>query len=82
MNHPFLTLLMFQLAYLRKDAFNKKSYFYVLFGVFSYSICEGMMAIKTFKFDLPFQDFFIMFLYGLGLYFVVFGIINEKEDEH
>ncbi|TYB77178.1 lysoplasmalogenase family protein [Bizionia myxarmorum] len=78
----FLTLLMFQLAYLRKDVFNKESYFYVLFGVFSYSICEGMMAIKTFKFDLQFQDFFIMFLYGLGLYFVVFGIINEKEDEH
>jgi uncharacterized membrane protein YhhN len=78
----FLTLLMFQYAYLRKGIFNKKSYLYVLFGIFSYSISEGMMAIKTFKFDLPFQDFFIMFLYGLGLYFVVFGVINEKKDEH
>ncbi|GGG59222.1 hypothetical protein GCM10010976_32480 [Bizionia arctica] len=78
----FLTLLMFQFAYLRKDVFNKKSYFCVLFGVLLYSFSEGLMAIKTFKFDLPFQDFAIMFFYGVGLYFIVYGVVNEKEEEH
>lgn len=75
----FLTLLMVQFAYLRQNVFNKKSYKYVLFGVLLFVLSEGMMAIKTFKSSLPFQDFLIMMSYGTGVYFMVFGVINEKE---
>lgn len=78
----FLTLLMFQFAYLRKDVFNKKSYLSVLFGIFLYTSSEAIMAIKTFRLDLPFQEFLIMLFYGVGLYFVVYGVVNEKEEEH
>ncbi|SFZ92515.1 YhhN-like protein [Flaviramulus basaltis] len=77
----FLTLLMFQFAYLRKDVFNKKSYLYVFFGIILFIISEGIMAIKTFKTDIPYQDFLIMLFYGLSIYLIVFGVINEKKEE-
>lgn len=79
----FLTMLMFQFAYLRKGIFNKKSYYNVLFGIVLYMVSEGLMAIKTFKMDIIFQDFLIMMLYGAGMYFIVYGIIKEKDnDQH
>ena len=77
----FLTLLMFQFAYLRKGVFNRKSYFFVFFGVVLYIISEGIMAIKTFKTIIPYQDFLIMFFYGVSIYFIVYGIVSEKEYE-
>ena len=78
----FLTLLMFQFAYLRKEVFNKKSYLYVLFGIILFVISEGIMAIKTFKREIPYQDFLIMFFYGTSVYFMVLGVVNEKEYEY
>ncbi|WP_262507890.1 lysoplasmalogenase [Wocania ichthyoenteri] len=77
----FLTLLMVQFSYLRQSVFSRKSYRYVFFGVLLFVLSEGMMAIKTFKLSLPLQDFLIMMFYGMGVYFMVFGIINEKEYE-
>ena len=40
------------------------------------------MAIKTFKRAIPYQDFLIMFFYGTSVYFMVFGVINEKGYEY
>ncbi len=77
----FLTLLMFQFAYLRKGVFSKKSYLYVFLGVLFYVFSESIMAIKTFKQDLPFQDFLIMMFYGTSLYFIVLGIVKEKQTK-
>ncbi len=77
----FITLLMFQFAYLRKGVFNKKSYVYVFLGVLLYNFGESIMAVKTFKQDLPFQDFLIMLLYGTSVYFIILGIIKEKETK-
>lgn len=77
----FVTLLMFQFSYLRKEVFNKKSYVNVLFGVFLYTFSEGLMAIKTFKFDIPFQDFTIITFYGAAMYFIVYGTVSETEEE-
>ncbi|WP_445736751.1 lysoplasmalogenase family protein [Mariniflexile sp.] len=74
----FISLLLFQFAFLRKDAVNKISYMYVFFGVILYIICESMMAIKTFKTDLPLQDLLIMLLYGVSLYFITMGIVKER----
>lgn len=75
----FLSLLMFQFAYLRKGVCNKKSYMYVFVGVMIYIIGESMMAIKTFRFDLPFEDFFIMALYGLSMYYIVLGVVHGQQ---
>lgn len=70
-----------QFAYLRQDVYSNKSYLYVFIGTVLYSIGEGMLAIRIFKFSLPIQDFLIMFFYGIAVYLIVFGIINEKEFE-
>jgi len=75
----FFTLVIFQFAFLRKSVFSLKSYYYVFIGVLFYLLSESIMAIKTFKQDLPFQEFFIMLTYGSALYFIVMGIVFEKE---
>lgn len=75
----FLSLLMFQFAYLRKGVCGKKSYMYVFVGVMIYIISESLMAIKTFKQDLPFEDFFIMMFYGISMYYIVLGVINGQQ---
>ena len=54
----FISLLLIQFAFLRKDVVNRISYLYVFFGIIFYMFCESMMAIKTFKMDLPMQDIF------------------------
>lgn len=77
----FLTLLMLQFAFLRKGVYNTTSFNSVFIGVLLFTISESIMAIKTFKFPLPFEDVIIMLLYGMSVYFLVFGIINEKEGE-
>lgn len=74
----FITLLLFQFAFLRKDVVNKISYNYVFFGVVFYIISESMMAIKTFKTDIPLQDPLIMVFYGLALYLITIGIVKER----
>lgn len=75
----FISLLLFQFAYLRKDVVDKASYKYVFFGVIIYMISEGVMVIKTFKTDLPLQEVIIMLCYGTGLYMIVHGIVIEKK---
>lgn len=75
----FLSLLMFQFAYLRKGVFTKESYLYVFFGVMIFIISESIMAIKTFRQDIPFQDFLIMMLYGTSMYFIVLGSTKERK---
>lgn len=77
----FLSLLMFQFAYLRKGIFNKKSYLSVFIGVMIYILSESIMAIKTFRYDLPFEDFLIMMFYGTAMYFIVLGIVNEQPSK-
>lgn len=72
---------MLQFAFLRKGVYNTTSFNSVFIGVLLFTISESIMAIKTFKFPLPFEDVIIMLLYGTSVYFLVFGIINEKEGE-
>ncbi|WP_308991200.1 lysoplasmalogenase family protein [Mariniflexile litorale] len=75
----FISLLLFQFAFLRKDAVNKISYIYVCIGVILYIISESMMAIKIFRTDIPLQDFLIMLLYGMALYCITIGIVKEQK---
>ncbi|GAA3598441.1 lysoplasmalogenase family protein [Flavivirga amylovorans] len=77
----FISLLLIQFAFLRKDVVDKTSYLYVFFGIILYMICESMMAIKTFKMDLPMQDILIMLFYGIAIYLIVFGIVKEHKHD-
>ncbi|MDO5969725.1 lysoplasmalogenase family protein [Flavivirga aquimarina] len=75
----FVSLLLIEFAFLRKDVVNKVSYLYVLLGTVFYVLCESMIAIKTFKMDLPMQDVLIMAVYGIAMYLIVFGIVRENK---
>jgi len=75
----FMTLLMLNLAYLRKDEYSNFSYLYVLFGCVLFLFSEGINAISTFNGDLPFPTFLVMFFYGTAIYLIVFGIVKEKK---
>ncbi|OBQ55451.1 hypothetical protein JJL45_07870 [Tamlana sp. s12] len=77
----FISLLLCQFAYLRKEVVDRKSYLSVFYGVICYMISEGIMVIKTFKTDVPYQDFSIMFFYATGVYLMVHGVIIEKRLE-
>ena len=72
----FISLLLIQFAFLRKDVVGRVSYLYVFFGVIFYMLSESMMAIKTFKMDLPMQDVLIMLFYGIAMYLIIFGIVK------
>ncbi|WP_136481879.1 lysoplasmalogenase family protein [Cognatitamlana onchidii] len=74
----FISLLLFQFAYLRKGVVNNRSYWLVFYGVLLFMISEGLMAIKTFRTDLPFQDGVIMFTYGSAMYLLVMGMVTER----
>ena len=74
----FLSLLLFQFAYLRKGVFDKKSYIYVCLGVMIFIFSESMMAIKTFNQSLPFEDILIMLFYGTSMFFIVVGAVKEQ----
>lgn len=50
----------------------------MFFGIVLFIIGESMMAIKTFKMELPFQDISIMFFYGASVYLIIIGIVNEQ----
>ncbi|WP_194767197.1 lysoplasmalogenase family protein [Tamlana sp. I1] len=77
----FISLLLCQFTYLRKGVVDRKSYLSAFYGMVIYMLSEGIMVIKTFKADVPLQDFCIMFFYGTGVYLIVNGIIIEKRIE-
>jgi uncharacterized membrane protein YhhN len=76
----FFTLVIFQFAFLRKGVYSSRSYYYVFFGVLLFLISESIMAIKTFKDGIPYQDFLIMLAYGSSIYFLTMGILFEKDN--
>lgn len=74
----FVSLLMLNLAYLRKGKFSNTSYIYVLTGCVLFVFLEGMNAISIFNGNLPFPTFLVMFFYGIAIYLIVLGIVKEK----
>lgn len=75
----FFTLVIFQFAFLRKGVYSSRSYYYVFFGVLLFLVSESIMAIKTFKQNIPYQDFLIMLAYGSSIYLITTGIVFEKD---
>lgn len=77
----FISLVMLNLAYLRKTEFSKLSYLFVLIGCVLFVTVEGINAINTFNKSLPFPAFLVMLFYGISMYLIVLGIVNEKENK-
>ncbi|MFD0989598.1 lysoplasmalogenase family protein [Mariniflexile jejuense] len=76
----FISLLMLNLAYLRKAQFSKFSYFYVLFGCLLFVLVESINAVNTFNKILPFPSFFNTIFYGISMYLIILGITEEDDD--
>jgi len=74
----FVSLLMGQMAFLRKDVVNFKSYIMVLAGVELLVVGESVMALKMFYDDIPYQDIIVMLFYGLAQYLVISGLLKEE----
>jgi len=74
----FVSLLTLQIAYLRKNAVNFKSYMLVLIGLEIFVVGESVMAIKMFYQDIPYQDIMTMVFYGLSQYLIILGLIKEE----
>ena len=75
----FITLLMTLFAYIRKGVANRKSYYLVLCGVGFFIVSETTMVIKMFYGDVLFQDFLVMFCYGVAQYLIVLGLMFENK---
>ena len=75
----FLTLAMLQLAFLRKDVFSRMSYRYVFLGVMLFVITESIVGIEIFKIAIPYIEYIDSIIYGCSLYFIVIGLLREKD---
>lgn len=75
----FISVLMLNLAYLRRNKFSNWSYLFVLFGCVLLVFVESITAIHIFNKDMLFPNFLMMFFYGTSMYLIVVGIVNEKK---
>lgn len=73
----FISLLMALFSFLRKEDTNLNSYRMVFLGILFFLVSETVMVLKTFYHEIIFQDFLIMFTYGLAQYFIITGLILE-----
>lgn len=77
----FVSLMMLNLAYLRKVKFSKFSYLSVLLGCILFVFSEGLNAISVFNGNLVFPTFLVMLFYGTAIYLIVLGIVKEKKKK-
>lgn len=72
-----ITLIMSLFAYIRHGIVSKKSYTMVMLGISVFLISEIIMVFKTFYDVFPYQDFLIMFFYGIGQYLIITGLLFQ-----
>ncbi|GAB1856552.1 hypothetical protein MHTCC0001_13870 [Flavobacteriaceae bacterium MHTCC 0001] len=71
--------LMFALA--RKGAVVKSSYSLVLYGVFFSILSDSITSLGSFYNDkIPYDHIAIMLFYGFSQYFIVMGLIEDKNN--
>lgn len=81
MIYAFVSLMMLQLAFLRKQAVSKTSYNLVLLGALITIISDSVTALKEFYTIIPFQEILIMLFYGLSQYLIITGLAKGEQDE-
>ncbi len=73
----FVSLLLALFSFLRKNATNVDSYRMVFLGILFFLVSETVMVLKTFYHEIIFQDFLVMFTYGVAQYLIVTGLLLE-----
>ncbi|MCB4808800.1 lysoplasmalogenase [Tamlana sp. 62-3] len=75
----FAALLVFLFALIRKNAVTRISYRLVLLGVVFSFFSDTITALSSFsEVSVPFSESLIMVFYGLFQFFIVVGILEDK----
>lgn len=75
----FAALKVFLFAILRKYAVVASSYNLVLLGVFFSFFSDTITALSSFsEINIPFSESAIMIFYGLSQFFIVIGVLEDK----
>ena len=79
----FASMLMGLFAFLRKDSVNKKSFYLIMFAVV-FGVCSDSTAVLQSFYDteLPYHQILVMLFYALFQYFIILGLVEEKEIEN
>lgn len=77
----FIVMILTQFAYLRKNEVNRLSYWLVLIGVILSMFSDSLTILKQFHdYNIAYNNVTIMLFYGLSQYFIILGIIKEKNE--
>lgn len=71
-------LIMAATAFLRKRA-NKNSYILIFVGAVFFMISDSLLALNKFHEPLPLSNISIILTYALAQYFIVLGILKQKD---
>lgn len=74
----FVTLLLVQFAFLRKEEVSKSSYTFVMIGVFSFLLADTVSILGSFYKYWFYERFVTMFIYASAQYIIIMGLANEK----
>jgi uncharacterized membrane protein YhhN len=79
--YAFVALMMLQLAFLRKHAVSRVSYYMVLIGALITIVSDTVTALKEFYAVIPYQEILIMLFYGVSQYFIIVGLVKGEQNE-
>jgi len=75
----FTSLIVCQFAYLRINTVSKKSFFFVLIGVFFSILSDSVSVLQAFYDEnFGYHEITIMLFYGISQYLIISGIVFEK----
>ncbi|WP_026753547.1 lysoplasmalogenase family protein [Sediminibacter sp. Hel_I_10] len=74
----FVTLLLVQFAFLRKEEVSKSSYILVMIGVFSFLLADTLSILGSFYKYWFYERFITMFVYASAQYMIIMGLVKEK----
>lgn len=81
----FASIIVLQLAFLRKNDVNRLSYYLVFIGMIVSMLSDSITALKTFYMpNFAYEKITIMLFYGISQYLIVLGITKEiklQEDD-
>lgn len=71
-------LIMAATAFIRKRS-NRNSYILIFAGAIFFMISDSLLALNKFHEPLPFSNISIILTYALAQYFIVLGVLKQKD---
>jgi len=78
MLYLFASMIVALFAILRKGNVSKRSFNFVLIGIFFAVLCDSISIFQSFyNENIPYHKITIMLTYGISQYFIVRGVVEE-----